>query len=170
MTAIYLIGFMGTGKTTVGMELAEKLGYSFHDSDQVVMDRTGKSISEIFAEVGENGFRSLEQQILQSLPTEKCIIATGGGIILKTANRKYMMENGTVIWLDATPTEIIRRLETDSSRPLLSGNKNEQIQSLYRQRADLYKQAANFRVNTEDKSISEIIDEIIKKKKKSETN
>ena len=163
MAVIYLIGFMGTGKTTVGMELAAKLGYSFHDSDQAVMDTTGKSISEIFAEVGENGFRSLEQQILQSLPTEKCIIATGGGIILKAANRKYMMENGTVIWLDATPTEISRRLETDSSRPLLSGNKKEQIQSLYRQRADLYKQAAHFRINTDDKSISEIIDEILKK-------
>ena len=163
MTAIYLIGFMGTGKTTVGMELAAKLGYSFHDSDQAVMDRAGKSISEIFAEVGENGFRILEQQELQSLPTEQCVIATGGGMILREGNRKYMMENGTVIWLDATPTEIIRRLETDSSRPLLSGNKNEQIQDLYRQRADLYKQAADFRIHTDEKSISEIIDEILNK-------
>ena len=161
MSVIYLIGFMGVGKTSVGLELAKKLHYSFYDSDQTVVERTGKSISELFDEMGEVGFRELEQQALQSLPTENCIIATGGGIILKSENRQYMKKNGHVIWLDASPTEIGKRLENDSSRPLLSHNKNEQIEKLYRSRTDLYKQASDFHIETDGKLVTEIIEEIL---------
>ena len=166
MSVIYLVGFMGVGKTTVGLELAEKLHYSFYDSDQTVVEQTGKSIAELFDEMGEAGFRELEQKALQSLPTEKCIIATGGGIILKDENRKYMKETGHVIWLDASPAEISKRLEADSSRPLLSKNKNEQIERLYASRADLYKQAADFHIETEGKTVTEIINEILLKELK----
>jgi shikimate kinase len=163
MKAIYLIGFMGAGKTTVGMALAEKMRFPFYDSDQVVAERTGRSIPQLFDEVGEDGFRDLEQQALQSLPVENSIIATGGGIILREDNRNYMKENGTVIWLHANPTEIIKRLETDSSRPLLSGNKEEQIVQLYQKRVDLYKLAADLLVHTDGKTKMEITDEIVMK-------
>jgi shikimate kinase len=163
MTVIYLIGFMGAGKTTVGMGLAEKLRYSFYDSDQTVVEMTGKSIPQLFDEVGEKGFRDLEQKALQSLPNENCIIATGGGMILRETNREYMNENGTVIWLDASPAEIMRRLENDSSRPLLTSNKNEQIEQLYQKRMDLYKQASEFQVRTDGKTATDIIEEILMK-------
>ena len=161
MSVIYLIGFMGTGKTTVGKELAEKLHYSFYDSDQTVVERTGKSIMELFEGVGEAGFRKLEQEALQSLPTENCIVATGGGIILKEENCQYMKKTGRVIWLDASPKEISKRLATDSSRPLLSSNKTEQIEQLYRNRVELYKQAADSRIITDGKTVNEIIQEIL---------
>lgn len=163
MPVIYLIGFMGTGKTTVGMALAEKLGYRFFDSDQKVVESSGKSIPQLFDEIGEDGFRDLEQEALQSLPPEDSIIATGGGIILREFNRTYMNENGTVIWLDASPTEIMKRLETDASRPLLSGNKNKQIVQLYQKRIELYKQAADFQIQTDGKTKSEVTNEILKK-------
>ncbi|QFK72175.1 shikimate kinase [Pradoshia sp. D12] len=163
MKAIYLIGFMGAGKTTVGRALAEKMQCPFYDSDQTVVERTGRSIPQLFDEVGEDGFRDLEQQALQSLPIENCIIATGGGIILREDNRKYMKGKGTVIWLHANPTEIIKRLETDSSRPLLSGNKEEQIVQLYQKRVDLYKLAADLQIHTDRKTKMEITEEILMK-------
>lgn len=163
MKAIYLIGFMGAGKTTVGRALAEKMQCPFYDSDQTVAERTGRSIPQLFDEVGEDGFRDLEQQALQSLPTENCIIATGGGIILREDNRKYMKEKGTVIWLHANPTEIIKRLETDSSRPLLSGNKEKQIVQLYQKRLDLYNLAADLQIHTDRKTKMEITEEILMK-------
>ncbi len=163
MNAIYLIGFMGAGKTTVGMALAEKMRFPFYDSDQTVVERTGKSISELFDEMGEEGFRDLEQQALQSLPNENCVIATGGGIILREENREYMKKSGTVIWLQANPKEIIKRLENDSSRPLLSGNKEEQIVQLYQKRVDLYLLASNLQVHTDGKTEIAITDEILKK-------
>lgn len=163
MTVIYLIGFMGAGKTTVGMRIAEKLHYPFYDSDQTVVEITGKSIPQLFDEVGEEGFRDIEQKALQSLPTENCIIATGGGMILREINREYMNENGTVIWLDASPAEIMKRLENDSSRPLLISNKNKQIEQLYQKRMDLYKQASEFQVRTDGKTTTDIIEEILMK-------
>ena len=161
MSVIYLIGFMGAGKTTVGKELAEKLHYSFYDSDKTVEERAGKSITELFEEVGEPGFRKLEQDALQSLPTENCIVATGGGIILKEENRVYMNKTGHVIWLDASPEEIGKRLATDSSRPLLSSNKMEQIERLYYNRVSLYKQAANSHIVTDGKTVDEVLQGIL---------
>ena len=163
MSVIYLIGFMGTGKTTVGTELAKQLHYSFYDSDQRVVERTGKSITELFEELGEDGFRKLEQEALQSLPIEKGIIATGGGIILKEENRLYMKKTGYVIWLDASPEEIGKRLESDSSRPLLSRDKTNQIKQLYYSRVDLYNHAADSRIVTDGKTVDEIIKEILTK-------
>lgn len=154
---------MGSGKTTTGMALAGKLDCSFYDSDQRVVECTGKSIPQLFDEVGEEGFREIEQQALQSLPIENSIIATGGGIILRESNRKYMNENGTVIWLDASPAEIMKRLETDSSRPLLNNDKNEQIERLYQKRVNLYKQASEFHLLTDGKTTLDIIDEILMK-------
>lgn len=160
MSVIYLIGFMGTGKTTTGRMLAHELQYTFYDMDEVVVDMASQSISDLFAEYGEDGFREFETKALQSLPLEKSVIATGGGAILREENRNYMKENGRVVWLDASPSEILKRVKEDTSRPLLAQDKKRAIESLYEKRENTYKQAADFKVATDGKNTEEIVGEI----------
>ncbi|MEW8986999.1 MAG: shikimate kinase, partial [Bacillus sp. (in: firmicutes)] len=117
MQAIYLIGLMGAGKTTVGKELAAELGISVVDMDAEIVKQQGTTINDIFAEKGESFFRSLEAKLIKELPQENVIITTGGGIILNEANQEWMKEHGFVVYLDANPDEILERLQNDQSRP-----------------------------------------------------
>lgn len=161
MQAIYLTGLMGAGKTTVGKELALKLGLSVLDTDEEIVKQEGKSINEIFAQHGESYFRDLESKMLSDMPTENIVITTGGGIILNKENRKFMKERGTVVYLDANPEEILVRLQNDQSRPLLAIDKQNVIFKLYKERLPLYEEGCHLKVSTTGKDVEAIVNEII---------
>jgi len=139
---LYLIGMMGVGKTTVGRLLAKELSYGFVDTDNVIAQATGKSINELFAEVGEAGFRQLESDVLaQVCAFTKLTIATGGGIVLRRENWGYL-HHGLIVWLDAPVELIYSRLVEDTTRPLLQdADLKGKLRSLLEQRTPLYSQA-----------------------------
>jgi shikimate kinase len=119
---IFLIGFMGAGKTTVGRELARVLEYDFFDLDELIAKRVGKSVQQIFAELGEEEFRRLENEAIRSCEElTRAVVALGGGAYGSEENRAWLREFGRTVWLDC-PLEIcLRRLSGDKSRPLLGG-------------------------------------------------
>ncbi|MBA4535800.1 shikimate kinase [Bacillus aquiflavi] len=160
MKSIYLIGFMGAGKTTIGRELGQAIHYPVIDTDEKIVLTEGREINNIFSTFGEAYFRKLETKILKSLPVCEHIITTGGGIVLNEENRKWMRKHGTVLFLYCEPEEILQRLENDITRPLLKNNKKEAVYNLYKQRLPIYKQTAHYTVDTTQKSISEIVSEI----------
>ncbi|EIJ83472.1 shikimate kinase [Bacillus methanolicus] len=160
MKAIYLIGFMGSGKTTVGKSMSAKWNWPVFDTDEELEKKVKKSINQIFEENGEEFFRLLESEILKQMPVNRSIITTGGGIVLKEENRRWMKENGVVVFLYAEPEEIFKRIENDDSRPLLKTNKKAAIKELFQARLSLYKEAADFTIDTTGKDITEIIKEI----------
>ncbi len=140
--SVYLIGMMGSGKTTVGKLLAEKLGYHFFDTDEVIVKVTGKSINEIFAEDGEGGFREIETQVLAELSAYKNLtVATGGGIILRQMNWSYL-QHGIVVWLDVPVGQLYDRLRHDTTRPLLKDkNPLTKLETILEEREAFYVQA-----------------------------
>ncbi|NEP18753.1 MAG: shikimate kinase [Leptolyngbya sp. SIO4C1] len=141
-TNLYLIGMMGAGKSTVGKQLAEQLGYRFVDTDTVIEQTTSQSITEIFAAQGEAAFRKLETQVLNQVATyPSLVVATGGGIVLRPINWSYL-QYGAVIWLDAPVAQLVERLSGDRSRPLLqAADLHERLTTLLDQRRQRYAQA-----------------------------
>lgn len=139
---LYLIGMMGSGKTTVGRLLATELGYQFFDTDALVEKVAGQSINEIFTREGEVGFRELETQVLAELSAyTRLAIATGGGIILRQQNWSYLQQ-GLIVWLDVSVDTLVSRLAEDNTRPLLQDTDPAgKLQSLLEQRQSLYSQA-----------------------------
>ena len=139
---IYLVGIMGTGKTTVGQFLASQLDYRFFDCDILLEKVAQSTIQEIFATQGEAAFRQLETQILSQLYSyTRSVIATGGGVVLKTENWSYL-RHGLVIWLDAPVQLLCQRLATDDTRPLLNHSDLEsKLTSILEQRYHLYAEA-----------------------------
>ncbi|MEC4983109.1 MAG: shikimate kinase [Oscillatoria sp. PMC 1068.18] len=161
---VFLIGMMGTGKTTVGQVLAKQLGYRFFDTDILLERVAGKTINEIFAEEGEEKFRDLESKILQELSAyTRSAIATGGGIILRRQNWSYL-HHGLIVWLDV-PTEILlERLREDKTRPLLQqADLASKLESLLEQRISLYAQADLHISITREQTPEEIADAIASK-------
>lgn len=138
----YLIGMMGAGKTTIGQQLAAALGYQFFDTDAVVEQATGQSVSELFAAAGEPAFRELETQVLAELSTyRRLVIATGGGIVMKQSNWSYLQQ-GVIVWLDVPVPTLFDRLKTDTTRPLLqTADPLASLQTLLEARQPLYRQA-----------------------------
>lgn len=161
MESIYLIGFMGAGKTTVGKALAEYLTIPVFDIDEEIEKKENRSISEIFEQQNEAYFRTLETKTLKELPCENAVITTGGGVVTRIENRKVLKKQGTVIFLFATAEEIMKRLEKDESRPLLRGDKKRNISELYEARKSFYKETADFMIDTTDKKTSDIVKEIV---------
>lgn len=140
---LYLVGMMGTGKSAVGRPLAAALGYRFLDADTSVERVAGRSIPELFAEVGEPGFRDLETAVLGQIASwHSLVVATGGGVVTRPENWGHMQQ-GVVVWLDAPPELLLRRLAADPSpRPLLqTADPETQLTSLLSQRQRLYAQA-----------------------------
>lgn len=133
---------MGAGKTTIGRLVASQLGYRFIDTDAVIEQSAGQSINQIFAESGEAEFRQLETQVLAELSAHtRMAIATGGGIVLQRHNWSYL-HHGIVIWIDVPVEQLYKRLQKDTTRPLLkSPNPLEKLQQLFEQRQHLYAQA-----------------------------
>ena len=139
-TNIILVGFMGTGKTTVGQILAARLGKSFVDMDDLIEERTGKTISAIFEDDGEAHFRELERKMAHELSLQdNIVVGAGGGIVLNPANIEAFNESGIVVCLTAAPEVIIERVSSDSHRPLLEdGEKRDQVLAILEARRELY--------------------------------
>lgn len=149
---IVLVGFMGSGKSSIGRSIAKRLGYRFLDSDQVVIERAGRPIAQIFAEEGEEKFRDLETSALASLrEVERCVIATGGGAVLREQNRRLLRELGFVALLTASEEVIFRRVSRTNKRPLLhTANPRETLHKLLTERQSAYEAAAQFTLDTTD--------------------
>jgi shikimate kinase len=161
---IFLIGFMGAGKSTVGTILAEKIGYRFCDADKFIETRNGTTIMQIFADHGEQYFRDLESESMESLSTgEKQVIATGGGVIQRDRNWDAMKSGGITVYLKA-PIEVIwERIKDSKNRPLLQvENPLETARELLNKRTPLYEKA-DLIVDTSDLSLEEVAEEIIEK-------
>jgi len=161
LPSIVLVGFMGTGKTTVGRLLAERLGLVFSDMDDCLVRRAGKTIPAIFAEDGEPAFRALERQVVIELAAQSgLVIATGGGVVLNADNIRDFSASGLLICLTASPEIILERLRGDTGRPLLSaGDKGEKIRSLLAARRHLY-EAIPRKINTDALSADAIVQRI----------
>ncbi|KIL41177.1 shikimate kinase [Gordoniibacillus kamchatkensis] len=147
---IVLVGFMGTGKSTVGALTAERLGWTFADTDRWIEEKTGKTIPEIFAEQGEAAFREYESEALHELLGGKhMVLATGGGAVLAGANRACMLAGGLVVALTAPMATIIERVRGDSNRPLLQGDASERVRTLLEKRRGAY-DFAHMTIDTAD--------------------
>jgi shikimate kinase len=140
---LYLVGMMGAGKTTIGRLLANQLDYQFFDTDAIIEQAAGMSITQIFAESGEEAFRQLETNVLAELsPYTRLAIATGGGVVLKPENWGYL-RHGVVVWLDVPSDQLHQRLQNDHSRPLLNHPEplKARLNALTTQRQHWYAQA-----------------------------
>ena len=147
---IVLIGFMGSGKSAVGRRVAARLGFQFVDTDALLVERDGREIAEIFAREGEERFRDLEAAVLESLTTRtRCVISTGGGVILCEKNRALLRQLGHVVWLTASEDTIFARVSRTNKRPLLrTANPRETVTQLFAARRPLYAAAAQFTLDT----------------------
>jgi shikimate kinase len=158
---IALIGFMGTGKTSVGRLVAEALGFKFLDTDELIQSRTGRTIADIFAKEGELAFRALERQVVQELSThEKTVISTGGGLPTNPENLAALKSFALVVCLWASPEKIWERVRHQSHRPLLHDiDPQQKIRDLLTVRGPFYRQA-DVLVNTDQRSAREVAQQI----------
>ena len=157
---IILIGFMGSGKTTVANILAKKLNLEIIEMDDLIVEESGKSIKRIFSEDGEARFRELETKTAKSLAEkDKCIVSTGGGVVMNKININYLKENGKIIFLRTSFSEITKRLKNDNDRPLFKDKEIAKKLFIFRQR--LYEEYADLIVTTDGKSVEKIVYEII---------
>ena len=159
---IFLIGPMGAGKSTVGRQLAESLGYEFRDSDREIQRRTGVDIPTIFEFEGEEGFRQRERQVVDELSQEDGIVlATGGGAVLRADNRQDLTTRGVVIYLHCSPEQQYARTSRDRNRPLLqTADPLGRLRELMEERDPIYRQVADIVVSTEKRGTASVVKEI----------
>lgn len=159
---IALVGLPGSGKTTVGRQLARRLQLPFIDSDQRIEQRLGCSIREYFEREGEAAFRDVEQSVIDELTLgEPCVLSTGGGAILRDANRHCLRERCKVFYLRATPEDVYRRVKHDRNRPLLLvADPLQRLRDLYAARDPLYRDTAQFVLETGRPSVVTLVNMI----------
>ncbi len=160
---IYLIGPMGSGKSTIGRHLARELQMDFYDSDKEIEDRTGVTIPWIFDVEGEKGFRLREQKIIEEL-TEKqgVILATGGGVVLSPENRNVLAARGIVVYLKVSLDEQINRTEKSQNRPLIEKqNIRASLEALNAAREEYYLEIADLVFDTDERSAQSVVKEIV---------
>lgn len=156
---IVLVGFKGTGKTTVGRQLAERLGYTFVDLDAALEAQSGVPIPQLFTERGEAEFRALEAQMVERVARQKrCVIATGGGTVVDPQNLRALKDSGVVVALTADLDTLVARLSTEAGRPILrGGDVRTRVEQLLSERRDTYAQA-DVTVDTTGRTIDETVD------------
>ncbi len=162
---IILIGFMGSGKTTIGMDLSKQLEYKFFDTDAFIVEKEGKSINTIFAEDGEEYFRNIETKTLEEMEQtlERAIVSTGGGLPLRECNGIILKKLGFVVFLKVQKETVLKRLKKDDTRPLLKGdNVEEKVERLLEYRNPIYEYTAHVVIETDNKAVEEISEEIIR--------
>lgn len=159
---VFLVGPMGAGKSTIGRLLANELKARFRDTDKVIEERTGADIPWIFDVEGESGFRDRESAVLTELAAEPgAVIATGGGIVLRSENRELMQKAGYVCYLTAAIEQLVERTARDKKRPLLQvENPRKKIIDLLEQRDPLYREVADFIVTTDRRPPRAVAQEI----------
>lgn len=165
MKNIFLIGFMGSGKSTIASCLSENYGMEIIEMDQMIVEREGMSIPDIFAQKGEPYFRDAETNLLIEIQSEENkVVSCGGGVVLREKNVEEMKKSGKIVLLNAKPETILERVKDDDNRPLLRGNKNvEFISNMMEQRRPKYEGAADFVIQTDGKAADVICKEIFEK-------
>ena len=161
---IILVGPMGSGKTTIGRRLSERLSLDFFDSDHEIVNTTGVSIDHIFDIEGEKGFRARESDVLKKLCNiPNIVLATGGGTVILEENRELMKKASSIIYLSSSVDQILRRTAKSKTRPLLekSNNRRKTITDILEARDSLYKEVATLVINTNEKKLNKVIDEIM---------
>ena len=159
---IFIVGLMGSGKTSIGKLLAKRTGRLFIDTDSEIIKESGMTITEIFNKFGENYFRDLEYKVLSKAKLiENHVISTGGGIILKLENIKIMKNSGTIIFLDIDVETQLLRVKNKKNRPLLGGNNiTENLVNIKKERDYIYKNISDYIISISEKNKSEIVGEI----------
>ena len=160
---IALVGLPGSGKSTIGRQLARRLGVPFADSDHVIEQQLGCSIREFFEREGEDRFRDIEEEVIDTLTANHPgVIATGGGAVLRPRNRVNLRERTKVVYLRSSPEEVFRRLRHDSNRPLLQvKDPLGRLRELYGTRDPLYREAAHFVIETGRPTVSTLVNMIM---------
>jgi len=164
-TSIFLIGPMGSGKTAVGRALSRTLGLPFHDSDAEIERRTGVDIPFIFEKEGEAGFRAREREAIEALTRlEGIVLATGGGAVLASENRRHLAERGTVVYLETSVRQQADRVRHGRNRPLLQqpGDIAERLGALMDVRSPLYGEIADVTVSTDGRRVPAVVEEILR--------
>jgi len=161
---IFLIGFMGAGKSTIAKVLKEKLNVPLCEMDEMIAEQQKMAISDIFAQYGETHFRDLETQLVKDISEKDgVIVSCGGGAVLREKNVSFMKENGRIVLLSATPETIYERVRYSKDRPILNGHMNvEYIRELMEKRRSRYESVADLAVATDGRSAETIADEIAK--------
>ncbi len=164
---IFLLGFMGAGKTTAGKLLARQTGWPFFDMDKIIEERENKKIAEIFEEEGEEYFRSRETELLRELSRHKppVIISCGGGVPVRSRNRKIMERRGIPVYLHVTPESARKRIGSAPNRPLFSGGEKgfEKVKKLWKKRQGVYNKIPHWIESDDPEEKVEKIKEIIRK-------
>ena len=162
-TRIACVGLPGSGKSTIGRQLARRLDVQFFDSDHVIEQQIGCSIREFFEREGESSFRDLEADVIDELTQRSpCVLSTGGGAILRTGNRLHLRQRTHAIYLHSAPEEIFRRLRNDQNRPLLQvSDPLSRLRELYGVRDPLYRETAHFVIETGRPSVSTLVNMIL---------
>ncbi len=166
---ITLIGYRGCGKTVIGRQLAEQLGWSFIDTDEVVEENAGRTIREIFQTDGEMAFRKMEAGVLDdALTGRRRVVGVGGGAVLARRNRKAMRAAGECVWLTAPPGELQRRIETDprsdSRRPNLTNHPGlPEVEAVLQARMPVYEATADHVISTVDRSVEQVVEAVLEK-------
>ena len=160
---MFLIGFMGAGKSTIAKLLSEKLDMPLIEMDERIVEEQGMPITEIFEKYGEPHFRDIETRLVETIGKGNgAIVSCGGGVVVRPENVRMMKESGKIVFLTATPETIFERVRYGKDRPILNGNMNvEYIKGLMEKRRDAYESAADFFVATDDKTQETICEEII---------
>ena len=164
---VTLIGYRGCGKTVVGRQLAQRLGWSFIDTDQTIEEQAGRTIREIFETDGEMAFRRMEADLLDdALAHQRCVISAGGGAVLARRNRKAIRSNGVCVWLTAPAEELQRRIEADTrsaaQRPELTNRPGlQEVEAVLQARLPVYEATAEHVVSTAGRSIEQVVDAVL---------
>nr|WP_318683016.1 shikimate kinase [uncultured Acetatifactor sp.] len=161
---VILTGFMGCGKTTIGVKLSYRLRMTLEDTDKLIERREKKSIGEIFAQDGEEAFRKMETALLKEIGDRNYtqIISVGGGTPISPENRRILQECGTVVYLEISPGLVYERLKEDTTRPLLQGgNVLSKITALMEERRRAYEECADIVVRVDGKEMEDILEEIV---------
>ena len=161
---VSLIGLPGSGKSTVGRQLARRLGVAFIDSDQVIEQRLGCSIRLFFDREGEDAFRDIEEAVLDELTagSAPAVLSTGGGAVLRPTNRLHLHARSKVIYLHAAPEDLFRRLRHDTTRPLLQvADPQQRLRSLYAQRDPLYRETAHYVIEIGRPSVATLVNMVV---------
>jgi shikimate kinase len=159
MDKIYLVGFMGAGKTTTARRLARRLSWQFEDLDALIEARERRSVADIFRARGEPYFRAIERELLASLlPLRDAVVATGGGTFVDPENRAAMLADGTVVWLDLPFADVLRRVPTDGRRPLAVDR--SALEALFLARQAVY-QLAHLRIDASERRPEAVVEQIL---------
>ena len=167
MRNLFIIGYMGTGKSTVAKILSEKHGWDLLEMDEMIVQQEGMSIPDIFETHGEEHFRDIESNLIKDICLqENKVVSCGGGVVLRSQNVDAMKKSGSIVLLSASPETILERVKDDTNRPLLQANKTiEYLREMMEKRREKYENAADIVIQTDGKKIADICNEICIKMK-----